>query len=139
MKQKIAHKLQGIGKKQLIAITTALAVVLILIVLRFASPQRSVATYCKVYRQESAILATTRGDMYSAEVFRHHSDNPKDFLVAFSNLDAVAPNSIEPDVRTLQNLFQTINKDPTKGFNASLGAVGADLSVKNWTVSNCGE
>jgi hypothetical protein len=102
------------------------------------APPRSVSAYCKTYRQQNAVLAHAVGDTYSAAVFSHHSNNPQDFISAFTSLDEVAPSSIEPDVRTLKNLFQTIKGAPQKGFSASLGAVGADNSVKNWTVKNCG-
>jgi hypothetical protein len=102
-------------------------------------PQRSADSFCRVYHQENQKLAHAQGSTYSAAVFDHHSGNPQDFAAAFSELDRVAPSSIEPDVRTLRNLFQTIKDDPAKGFSASLGAVGADLSVRNWTISNCGK
>ena len=128
-------KVQTLHKR---TIALAAAVLLVAVGLSLVlRPHRSIAEYCRVYHQENQKLEQAQGNTYSAAVFTHHSDNPKDFQTAFSNLDAVAPSSIEPDIRTLKNLFQTINSDPAKGFTASLGAVGADLSVKNWTQNHC--
>lgn len=128
-------------KNRKIAIAGA-GIVLLLIVLIFAvvsssKPNRSVAAFCSAYKQEDARLAKSSGDTYSLHPFTHGSNNPHDFVVALSNLDAVAPNDIEPDVKTLKLLFEKIDKDPSQAFSASMSGLGAESNVADWTARHC--
>lgn len=114
-----------------------LLVVLIFAVVSSSKPNRSVAAFCSTYKQENARLAKSSGDTYSLHPFTHDSNNPHDFVVALSNLDAVAPNDIEPDVKTLKLLFEKIDKDPSQAFAASMSGLGAESSVADWTTQHC--
>lgn len=114
-----------------------LVVVLILIAIISSKPTRSVAAFCETYKQENARLAKSSGDTYSVHPFTHDSNNPHDFVVALSNLDAVAPKEIEPDVKTLKLLFEKINKDPSQALSASLSGLGAESNVSDWTAQHC--
>jgi hypothetical protein len=100
-------------------------------------PHHSVANYCRVYQQENQNLERAQGNTYSVAVFSHSSNNAKDFVSAFSALDQVAPQDIEPDVRSLKLVFQKISDDPSQTLTASLSGIGAESSVKNWTVEHC--
>lgn len=116
--------------------------ILILIIVVFAillssRPTRSVAAFCSTYKQEDARLAKSYGDTYSLHPFTHDSSNPHDFVVALSNLDAVAPKEIEPDVKTLKQLFEKIDKDPSQALSASLSGLGAESNVSDWTAQHC--
>jgi len=123
------------------AIVAGAGVALLLIVLIFviasSKPTRSVAAFCSTYKQEDARLAKSSGDTYSLHPFTHGSNNPHDFVVALNNLDAVAPNDIEPDVKTLKLLFEKIDKDPSQAFSASMSGLGAESNVADWTVQKC--
>lgn len=126
-------------KKRNIAILATLLVVAVIVILlfQFMKPERSVASYCKVYKEENAKLANAQGDTYAVAVFSHQSSNPADFANAFSKLEQVAPNDIQPDVKTLKQLFQKIDSDPSQSMSASLSGLGAESSVKDWTDSHC--
>ena len=125
-------------KRNTVLIVTLLIVALILVlVFQLMKPERSVASYCKVYKEENAKLAKAQGDTYAVAVFSHKSSNPADFANAFSKLEQVAPDNIQPDVKTLKQLFQKIDDDPSQGMSASLSGLGAESSVKDWTEANC--
>jgi hypothetical protein len=128
------------GKKKTIIGIVILLVVLITIFILFQSvaPERSVASYCKTYKEQNAKLANTKGSSYSVSVFTHSSSDPGDFASAFSALEKVAPDDIRPDVTTLQKVFQKIKDDPTQGLGASLSGLSAESSVTNWTSGHCG-
>ena len=114
-----------------------LAVILIFVIVASSKPARSVAAFCSTYKQEDARLAKSSGDTYSLHPFTHDSNNPHDFVVALSNLDAVAPKEIEPDVKTLKLLFEKIDKDPSQAMSASLSGLGAESNVSDWTTQHC--
>ncbi len=125
-------------KRNFVIIATLLGVIIVVILLfQFMKPERSVASYCKVYKEEDAKLAKAQGDTYSVAVFSHSSNNPADFANAFSKLEQVAPNDIQSDVKTLKQLFQKIDGDPSQNMSASLSGLGAESSVKDWTSQNC--
>ncbi|HJP81008.1 MAG TPA: hypothetical protein VJ841_01270 [Candidatus Saccharimonadales bacterium] len=128
----------GSRKRNIIIVVTLLVVALLIALLfQIVKPDRSVASYCKVYKEEAAKLDKAQGDTYSVAVFSHSSSNPADFANAFSKLEQVAPNDIQPDVKTLQQLFEKINNDPSQSMSASLSGLGAESSVKDWTSQNC--
>ena len=114
-----------------------LLLVLIIVVVSLSRPTRSVAAFCSTYKQEDAILAKGYGDTYSVHPFTHSSNNPHDFVVALGKLDAVAPRQIEPDVKTLKQIFVTIDKDPSQALSASMSGYGAEDDVQNWTSQHC--
>jgi len=125
-------------KRTVVIIATLLGVIIVVILLfQFMKPERSVTSYCKVYKEEDAKLAKAQGDTYSVAVFSHSSNSPADFANALSKLEQVAPNDIQPDVKTLKQLFQKIDSDPSQNMSASLSGLGAESSVKDWTSQNC--
>lgn len=114
-----------------------LAMVAIPVITTMSRPERSVGAFCSVYKQEDTRLAKSSGDTYSLHPFTHDSNNPHDFVVALSSLDAVAPNDIEPDVKTLKLLFEKIDKDPSQAFSASMSGLGAESNIADWTTQHC--
>lgn len=66
-----------------------------------------------------------------------HSSNPKDFAEAFSQLEKVAPKDIQSDVKTLKQIFDKVDKDPSQAMSASLSGLGAESSVSDWTSQYC--
>ena len=140
MDKKETTKVKGLdSKKRNIVILVTLLVVAIMAILLFQlmKPERSVASYCKVYKEEDAKLTEAQGDTYAVAVFSHKSSNPADFANAFSKLEQVAPSDIQPDVKTLKQLFQKIDSDPSQSMSASLSGLGAESNVKDWTETNC--
>jgi hypothetical protein len=122
-----------------ILITLVIAVAVVIILIQFMKPERSVASYCKVYKEEDAKLANSKGETYSVAVFSHQSSNPADFASAFNRLEKVSPDEIQPDVKTLHQVFQKISDDPSQATSASLSGLGAEDAVKKWTSDNCGQ
>lgn len=136
------EKLKKILAKKHKAVLAGTGVALLIVVILFAAiassrPTRSVAAFCSTYKQEDARLAKSYGDTYSLHPFTHDSSNPHDFVVALDNLDAVAPKEIEPDVKTLKQLFEKIDKDPSQALSASLSGLGAESNVSDWTTQHC--
>ncbi len=127
-------------KRRTIALIAAVALLLIatlLAVLLSSKPTRSVAAFCSTYKQENARLEKGSGDTYNVKPFTHSSSNPRDFVVALSNLREVAPKDIEPDVKTLEQIFEKIDKDPSQALPASLSGLGAESSVSDWADQHC--
>jgi len=112
-------------------------IVVVFAIIASSGPTRSVAAFCNTYKQEDARLAKSYGDTYSVHPFTQSSNNPHDFVVALSNLDDVAPKEIEPDVKTLKQLFEKIDKDPSQALSASLSGLGAESNVSDWTTQHC--
>lgn len=118
----------------------AIGVLLILVIVLSVSlptPRRSVTAFCTSYKQEDSRLAKSSGDTYSLKPFTHSSSDPQDFANALKNLEKVAPNDIEPDVRTLQQIFEKIDKDPSQAISASLSGLGPESSFASWVDKNC--
>lgn len=124
-------------RRKTLAVGVLLVVVLVFVVAVSSRPTRSVAAFCNTYKQENARLAKSSGDTYSLHPFTHDSNNPHDFVVALSKLDTVAPEEIEPDVKTLKLLFEKIDKDPSQALATSLSGLGPESNVSDWTSQRC--
>lgn len=124
-------------RRSVILIGTSILIIVILAIIIWHRPTRSVAAFCSIYKQEDARLAKSYGDTYGVHPFKHTSNNPHDFVTALGKLDAVAPKEIEPDVKTLKLLFEKIDKDPSQALSASLSGMGAESSVSDWTTQHC--
>ena len=110
---------------------------LVSIFIIFGQPERSVASYCKVYQEEEARLAKLPGDTYPSGVFQDELSDAGAFADAFSKLEKVAPDEIRPDVKSLQGVYKKMADDPSQAIAASLSGAGAEDSVKEWTGDHC--
>lgn len=124
-------------KKLFAAVALVVLVLTVMIILILNTPQRSVASYCSAYKEENNKLASAKGTTYGVKVFSHRSSNPADFVAAFSRLEEVAPDEINADVKTLRQVFQKINDDPSQAIGASLSGLSSEQSVVDWTGSHC--
>jgi hypothetical protein len=115
-----------------IVIATSVSAFIIL-----GQPERSVASYCKVYKEEKARLAKLPGDTYPSGVFQDKLSDAGAFADAFSKLEKVAPDEIRPDVKNLQGIYKKMADDPSQAITASLSGAGAEESVKKWTAEHC--
>lgn len=121
-----------------VIISVVLLMIVIVVILSLLSrPTRSVATFCSAYKEQNDILAKSQGNTYSVRPFTHSSSSPHDFVVAPSKLESVAPQEIEPDVKTLKQIFEKIDQDPSQALSASMSGLGAEDNVANWTSRNC--
>ena len=140
MHKKPLAKFRTLSSKKRTALVLGIVLIiatLTVVITSSTTPEHSIAAYCKVYKEENTKLANANGDTYGVTVFSHKSNNPKDFVAAFSNLEQVAPDDIRPDVKTLQQVFQKIDSDSSQALSASLSGISAESSVKNWTTSHC--
>lgn len=142
MQEKPNHTHEKILTKKLatrlVVIVVPLLLVIAILATFFGQPERSVASYCKVYKEQNAKLANATGSTYAVAVFSHRSSKPSDFISAFSALEKVSPDEIQSDVKTLKQIFQTIESSPAQAATAELSGIGAESSVKSWTDTNCG-
>lgn len=104
---------------------------------QFTKPERSVASYCKVYKEEKARLAKLPGDTWPSAVFNDQVGDANELAKSFQHLEDVAPSEIQSDIATLQKLYKKISDDPSQAVNASLSGLGAEDAVKDWTSGNC--
>ncbi len=138
MQKKLLEKAKGLKPKQQAMIGGAmLLVILVIAFVFFRPPERSVAAYCKVYKDENAKLLHQGEDKYSAGIFTSSVNDPHKFAEAYSKLEQVAPEDVRPDVKTLRQVFQKIDSDPTQSLGAGLSGLGAESSIKDWTTKHC--
>ena len=81
----------------------------------------------------------SQGDTHSVKPFTNSSSNPRDFVTALGKLESAAPDAIQSDVKTLKQLFEKIDKDPSQAFSASMSGLGAEDSVNKYTAQHCKE
>ena len=138
MKQKLPSWLKDLGAKQKIALLAVLALVIVVgVVLTLSKPERSVASYCKVYKEEKARVAKLPGDTYPSLLFDHPLSDAGEFVTSLDRLEKVAPNDIRPDVHTLKPLYQKLQYDPSQLTSVSFAAEPVDKSASEWTKQNC--
>lgn len=113
-----------------------LLVVIILAITMFTRPARSVEAFCSTYKQENTRLADSQGNTYSVKPFTNSSSNPRDFVAALGKLEQVAPDNIQSDVKTLKQIFEKIDKDPSQALSASMSGLGAEDSVDKYTAQH---
>lgn len=135
-------EIKNISAKKRVVISAVIGAMLLVIIIAviqsiLSQPTRSVAAFCSTYKEQNAILAKSRGNTYSVRPFTHSSSSPHDFVVALDKLESVAPQDIEPDVKTLKQIFEKIDQDPSQALSASISGLGAEENVANWTSRNC--
>lgn len=121
----------------LVMVVGIIIAVLVSIFIIFGQPERSVASYCKVYEEEKARLAKLPGDTYPSGVFQDELSDAGAFADAFSKLEKVAPDEIRSDVKSLQGIYKKMADDPSQAIAAGLSGAGAEDSVKKWTANHC--
>lgn len=140
MYNKIFKELKALEpKKRNVAIGSVVIIILVLVFLvaQLAAPQRSVASYCKVYKEEKIRLAKLPGNTWPSGVFNEQLSDASEFATSFGRLEKVAPKEIQPDVSTLKSVYQNIHDNPSQAISASLSAAPAEDSLKVWTDLQC--
>lgn len=134
---KIQPKKIHLGKRLIAIAVVALLLLFVIVLILIAPPERSVASYCKVYKEENAKLPHEGADKYRAAIFTSSANDPGKFAAAFNKLERVSPEDIRHDVKTLKAVFEKMESDPSQSFGASLSGIGAESSVKAWTEGHC--
>lgn len=114
-------------------------VLLILLITQLNQPERSVAGYCKVYGQEKARLTamSDNSNPYPSGVFNVSVTDAAQIATSLGRLDPVAPKEVEPEVSSLQKLYQDIHNNPSHAITNALNGGSLDDSLKSWTETNC--
>lgn len=110
-----------------------------LLFVTLSNSERSVENYCKVYKEEKERLTQLTGDTWPSAVFDASTNDAGEMATSFKRLSRVAPSDIEPDVTTLQKLYQKVDDDPSQALSASLSGIDSEESVQQWSESNCKE
>lgn len=128
-------------RKQGIAIGGGVLVLILLVLLvtQLNQPERSVAAYCKVYGQEKARLAamSNNSNPYPSGVFNVSVTDAAQIATSLGRLDPVAPKEVEPEVSSLQKLYQDIHNNPSHAITNALNGGSLDDSLKAWTQQQC--
>lgn len=111
-----------------------------LVIAQLNQPRRSVAAYCSVYGQEKTRLSpmSNNSNPYPSGVFDVTVADSAQIATSLGRLDRVAPTEIEPEVSSLQKLYQDIHNNPSHAVNDSLNGGSLDDSLKAWTQQQCG-
>jgi cytochrome c556 len=128
-------------KRNGILLIAGLLVVILaaLLITQLGRPERSVAAYCKVYGQEKTRLSAMSNDSnpYPSGVFNVSVTDAAQIATSLGRLDPAAPKEIEPEVSSLQKLYQDIHNNPSHAMTNALNGGSLDDSLKAWTQQNC--
>jgi hypothetical protein len=114
----------SLPKKRTLVIITTLLFLAVIIGLFFAMrPERSIASFCRVAKEEKPILT---GDV-----------DYKKRLDSYKKLEAVSPNAIQSDITTIRKGYEQIVQDPSKTLSAGFGMSGAENRRTAYINSNC--
>lgn len=134
-------KLKRFDRKQSVIITGAVVAVILVIlaVVHLTQPKRSIDAYCQVYKQEKSRLSamSNNSNPYPSGVFNVSVNDAGEIATSFGRLGRVAPSTIEPNVKALQNLYQDIHNNPSHAISDSLNGGSADDSLAQWTRQKC--
>lgn len=107
----------------LLVLSVLVAVFIIAGVLLIKQPERSVASFCSVAKQEKSILTTDAG--YEKR------------LEAYKKLEAVSPDDIRSDITTIRKGYESIVQNPSNTISAGLGMSGAENRRSDYITKNC--
>lgn len=111
-------------KKLVVAIIAVLVIVAVIVgVFMAMQPQRTVANFCSVAKEEKSNFQA--GTDYNT------------LLNAFKKLDSVAPDAIHPDTSLVASGYQSIVSDPSKTTTTELGMANSQLKVSGYITKNC--
>jgi hypothetical protein len=86
-------------------------------------PERSVASFCRVVKEEKTTLV---GDV-----------NYERRLDSYRRIETVSPDAIRPDITTIRKGYEEIVKSPSSALNTGLGMSGAESRRTTYINSNC--
>lgn len=108
-------------------------ITLIFITQSLLVPSRSASNYCKVFKQQKAILNRASGGVTNSTLtFGGAGSTPEALVNAYTKLERVAPKGIDPDLKTLVRVTKQISAG-----GSGLDGIEADQNVQVWTNKNC--
>lgn len=127
MKKEVTDRLKRLNTKWLIGVAVVVVAIIVLLIYFLLPPQRSIASFCKIYNEE---VPKINNGTYSS------SDYAK-FAEIYGRLERVAPADIQPDVKVVRQVFEKMDKDPSQSISAGLSGLGAETNIKEWAKKNC--
>lgn len=129
-----------LAKNKRWVIAGGVLLLVILLALFLNQPQRSVANFCKVRQQEVARLGSTKQSTYGVAVFPNvGSSSAGDIATSLGRLEAVSPDGVQANIRTLRLAYEKVDNDPSQAFSAGFGALAAENDARIWIKQNCGQ
>lgn len=114
----------SLTKKRTVVIVIAILLLMVIIGLVFImQPQRTVANFCKVAKDEKSTLV---GDV-----------NYEKRLEAYKKIESVSPDDIRPDISTIRKGYEEIVKNPSSTLSTGFGMSGAENRRDTYIDSNC--
>lgn len=112
-------------KRNLVIIIVAVLILIAVIIGLFIAmqPQRTVANFCKVAKEEKSTLV---GDV-----------NYEKRLETYKKLEVVSPDDIRPDITTIRKGYEEIVKNPSNTLNTGFGMSGAENRRTAYIDANC--
>lgn len=123
--QNDTHNKQYLTKRNimLLAVTMLVLAVIIIAAFSFMRPERSVASFCSVAKEEKSTLMGDVG--YDKR------------LEAYKKLEAVSPDDIQSDITTIRKGYESIVQNPSNTISAGLGMSGAENRRTDYITKNC--
>jgi len=103
-----------------------LAILSVIVVASFflaMQPQRSVASFCSVAKQEKSTLT---GDV-----------SYEKRLESYKKLETVSPDDIRSDITTIRKGYEEIVRNPSNTLSAGFGMSGAENRRTEYIGANC--
>lgn len=95
----------------------------IAVLISITQPQRTVANFCRVAKEEKAVLT---GDV-----------NYEQRLESYKKLEAVSPDGIRPDITTIRKGYEDILSNPSGTLSTGIGMSGAENRRTAYITKNC--
>jgi len=106
-----------------LAIVGALAVICLVFTFLLLRQDRSIASFCRVAKEEKSILV---GDV-----------NYEKRLESYKKLEAVSPDDIRPDITAIRKGYEEIVKNPSNTLGAGFGMAGSENRRDAFIKTNC--
>jgi hypothetical protein len=134
-------KLDRIKQGLMVGAVVLIVILVVFLIAQLNQPERSVASYCKIYGQEKVRLSTMsdNSNPYPSGLFNVSVTDASQIATSLGKLDRVAPNEIESELSSLQKLYQDIHDNPSHAISDSLNGGSLDDSLKTWTGSHCSQ
>lgn len=103
-----------------------LGITIIVTTVNLTQPERSVASFCSVAKEQKSVLVTGNED-YGKR------------LEAYKKLEAVSPDEIRSDITTIRKGYESIVANPSSTISAGLGMSGAENRRTDYITKNCSD
>lgn len=101
-----------------------LGIAIIVMTINLTQPERSVASFCSVTKEQKSVLVTG-------------NENYEKRLEAYKKLEAVSPDEIQSDITIIRKGYESIVTNPSNIISAGLGMSGAENRRTDYITKNC--